>query len=681
MRKSIRLRFAKVGPLCVAVALCACGGGTGSGSGERVPSTDLPPASAAAASLLPVHRFANTVNGVYFYTASEAEKEGILRERADMRYEGVAFAAHALAPAGPDFGVPVYRFANLATGGYFYTANPAERDLVQQTRPDMRFEGATFAAAGSGPSAAPVYRLANLANGAYLYTRDLAEVQAAQATGLWRDEGIAFREAAAPWSAAVSVEIPNSARGSASALYNRNGPVALMRVEERTEGPQGSSSMLRQRLVAQRWQDGRWGPESVLWTLPTSPEQPDRIGVMAVGANARGDVYALAQPYSIDPAVQLPSDGRRVYRSFAANPVWTDSPFAFGKGSYDSFQDRLHLADNGDLRYVGFDAQRSPGAGSGEPIWTFQLYTNVWRADAAQADAPLVQDLSRVGGPRRTYWPGDCPQFGFGAAGEVLAIPNLSGQLQYTRYTQAGGWTVPQSLADVREYGTLYANRVSDAAPDGGHWAVWTVDTSQPGISQIVARRFEPASGMWTSLVEVARGNFTLAKHIAQRADGAVSVHWSDGGGGVYERTWIPSKGWMPARTLLAPGAPDMLGSGMPLVSAMADDGRAIALYSYCTRVSIPGPPYGGPSNGCSVRIKRISDIGSSTAQWNEPEDLVPIDTEGGARMASVQALLFLSSGEALIAWIEASTTSAQNARNSVIYTRMLPAPNAAAAP
>ncbi|CAN0020000.1 unnamed protein product, partial [Phaeothamnion confervicola] len=144
------------------------------------------------ASLLPVHRFANTVNGVYFYTASEAEKEAILRERADMRYEGVAFAAHALAPAGPDFGVPVYRFANLATGGYFYTANPAERDLVQQTRPDMRFEGATFAAAGSGPSAAPVYRLANLANGAYLYTRDLAEVQAAQATGLWRDEGIAF---------------------------------------------------------------------------------------------------------------------------------------------------------------------------------------------------------------------------------------------------------------------------------------------------------------------------------------------------------------------------------------------------------------------------------------------------------------------------------------------------------
>jgi hypothetical protein len=90
-------------------------------------------------------------------------------------------------------GTPVYRFANLSNGGYFYTGSAAERDATIANYPNMRFEGSTFSVAEPGTGGAlPVYRLANLNNGAYLYTTSPQERAAAVGLGFWRDEGISF---------------------------------------------------------------------------------------------------------------------------------------------------------------------------------------------------------------------------------------------------------------------------------------------------------------------------------------------------------------------------------------------------------------------------------------------------------------------------------------------------------
>lgn len=172
---------------CVVSTLAGCGGG------EIDDGREQP----AAVKALPVYRFAKLSNGAYFYTGSEQEKDLILRTIPDMRYEGVAFGR-------VDGAVPVYRFANLSNGGYFYTANASERDIVIAGRKDMRYEGTSFSVPAIGDSESQaVYRLANLNNGAYLYTASAPERDAALALGFWRYEGVAFAGYAAPAAAPV----------------------------------------------------------------------------------------------------------------------------------------------------------------------------------------------------------------------------------------------------------------------------------------------------------------------------------------------------------------------------------------------------------------------------------------------------------------------------------------------
>ena len=139
--------------------------------------------------VLPVYRFAKISNGAYFFTGSLGERNQIIASFPDFRAEGVGFFAYAEASAG----APVYRFANLNNGGYFFTGSEAERDATIANYPNMRYEGSTFSVASStAPGAQPVYRLANLTNGGYLYTTAAAERDAALSLGFWRNEGISF---------------------------------------------------------------------------------------------------------------------------------------------------------------------------------------------------------------------------------------------------------------------------------------------------------------------------------------------------------------------------------------------------------------------------------------------------------------------------------------------------------
>ena len=167
------------------LVLVACGGGEGPAPRQQEAATREAPANVQGD---PIYRFAKISSGAYFYTGSQWEADNIRDTLTDFRYEGIAFYQSDQAS-----GSPVYRFANTANGGYFYTASAWERDNTIANYPHMRYEGSTFSVAPAGdPNAAPVYRLANLDNGAYLYTTNPAERDAAVALGFWRDEGSTF---------------------------------------------------------------------------------------------------------------------------------------------------------------------------------------------------------------------------------------------------------------------------------------------------------------------------------------------------------------------------------------------------------------------------------------------------------------------------------------------------------
>jgi Repeat of unknown function (DUF5648) len=142
--------------------------------------------AAKAVGTAPVFRFAKISSGAYFYTGSAQEAEYINASIPDFRYEGVAFQQIT-----GGTGVPVYRFAKLDSGGYFYTASEAEKNqVIALYASRFRYEGEAFKVESTGGQ--PTYRLANANNGAYLYTTSLDEYNYAGTLPGWRKEGPAF---------------------------------------------------------------------------------------------------------------------------------------------------------------------------------------------------------------------------------------------------------------------------------------------------------------------------------------------------------------------------------------------------------------------------------------------------------------------------------------------------------
>lgn len=138
-----------------------------------------------------VFRFAKTNSGQYFYTGDISERNLIISNLPSFRYEGAVFNAQDNWVTGYN---PVYRFANLLNGGYFYTSSALERDTVfSDYAATYRYEGASFFVPASATAdTVPVYRLANVKTGGYLFTANSSERQFAQSLGFFRDEGVAF---------------------------------------------------------------------------------------------------------------------------------------------------------------------------------------------------------------------------------------------------------------------------------------------------------------------------------------------------------------------------------------------------------------------------------------------------------------------------------------------------------
>jgi hypothetical protein len=100
------------------------------------------------AALTPVHRFWSAQKDAHFYTIKETEKDELLREQADTwTYEGVAFYA---CPEDPQEDmIPVYHLRSESQDDHFYTASEREKDKVMKD-PSQRwlYEGIAWYAYG-----------------------------------------------------------------------------------------------------------------------------------------------------------------------------------------------------------------------------------------------------------------------------------------------------------------------------------------------------------------------------------------------------------------------------------------------------------------------------------------------------------------------------------------------------
>ena len=105
---------------------------------EGVSYVATPPSNAT-----PLYRFYNKKKGSHFYTASPAERDSVKAKLAKtLTYEGIAYNVSSAPAPGA---VTVYRFFNRKTGTHFYTATEAERDNVIKTLSSRyTYEGVAF---------------------------------------------------------------------------------------------------------------------------------------------------------------------------------------------------------------------------------------------------------------------------------------------------------------------------------------------------------------------------------------------------------------------------------------------------------------------------------------------------------------------------------------------------------
>lgn len=108
----------------------------------------------------PVYRFWSPVFQGHFYTIDPAERDRVINTWPDVwNYEGERYTAYSTQVEGT---VPLYRFWSTRFRGHFYTADQAERDKVIATWPDdWSYEGVAYYVYpidSTVPDTTPMYR-------------------------------------------------------------------------------------------------------------------------------------------------------------------------------------------------------------------------------------------------------------------------------------------------------------------------------------------------------------------------------------------------------------------------------------------------------------------------------------------------------------------------------------------
>ena len=88
----------------------------------------------------PVYRFLNLRTGTYFYTADDAEMANIVAHLGQyFRYETIAYGLYL--EEGTINNMPLYRFYNKRNGAHFWTMNEAEKARLMDGHLGWTYEG------------------------------------------------------------------------------------------------------------------------------------------------------------------------------------------------------------------------------------------------------------------------------------------------------------------------------------------------------------------------------------------------------------------------------------------------------------------------------------------------------------------------------------------------------------
>ena len=147
----------------------------------------------AAADFFPVWRFRQLGKaGSYLWTSDPAENANIQANlKKSWQYEGVAFNINRANPLNVN---TLWRFRNLKTGSYLYTADPAEKANIEATlSKTWKYEGPTWNVSLT-QTATPVWRFRYLKGSTYLWTMDPNEKLTIETTlkSTYKLEGIAY---------------------------------------------------------------------------------------------------------------------------------------------------------------------------------------------------------------------------------------------------------------------------------------------------------------------------------------------------------------------------------------------------------------------------------------------------------------------------------------------------------
>ena len=137
-----------------------------------------------------VYRFYDSSVGVHFYTADEVERDTVQQSLDNYRYEGESYRTVDATTGAQE----VYRFFNPATGVHLYTTDETERDSIIESLPSFQFEGVKFYAYETEVvGSIPVYRFYEPTLGVHFYTPNEVEKNAVQANLTnYNFEGIAY---------------------------------------------------------------------------------------------------------------------------------------------------------------------------------------------------------------------------------------------------------------------------------------------------------------------------------------------------------------------------------------------------------------------------------------------------------------------------------------------------------
>ncbi|PWC85217.1 hypothetical protein TSH100_16015 [Azospirillum sp. TSH100] len=120
-------------------------------------------ATATTPDPITVYRFFNKRTGTHFFTSNEGERDNVIANSSDTySFEGEAYKALSSDSTNPN-AKSLYRFFNKTTGSHFYTASEAERDNIIKTfSATYNFEGVAYKVLDSTipPAAAPAAQAA-----------------------------------------------------------------------------------------------------------------------------------------------------------------------------------------------------------------------------------------------------------------------------------------------------------------------------------------------------------------------------------------------------------------------------------------------------------------------------------------------------------------------------------------